>query len=252
VDLAASTTQNIQHLSRDVPVVIPIAALEQHGEHLPLFTDTLLLTEICNRTRRVLSSQVLFAPVLWLGNSDHHLDFPGTISAASRTYLDMLRDMTESFLRHGFRRIVLLNGHGGNSVPAQQALFELRQKHRDRSDLLLLLANYWALGNDLPPYIPGLSQPKILHACQWETSMMMALHPDLVAAHQHLAPVDPGNPFLPAIRSSVTQDVTSSGYLGCPADATPEIGAQLLDQFTTDVINLLRRVITWNGSSWSG
>ena len=83
---------------------------------------------------------------MWLGNSQHHIDFAGTMSAAPRTYLDTLSDMAENLLIHGFRRIVLLNGHGGNIVPAQQAVFEVRQKYRWRSDLLLLAATYWTLG----------------------------------------------------------------------------------------------------------
>ena len=70
------------------------------------------------------------------------------MSAAPRTYLDTLRDMAENFLHHGFRRIVFINGHGGNIVPAQQATFELRQKYRSRSDLLLLSATYWTAGAD--------------------------------------------------------------------------------------------------------
>ena len=69
---------------------------------------------------------MLFAPMMWLGNSEHHLDFAGTMSAAPRVYLDLLRDLVENFLFHNFTRIVLINGHGGNIVPSQQAVFELR------------------------------------------------------------------------------------------------------------------------------
>ena len=61
---------------------------------------------------------MVWAPLLWLGNSHHHLDFAGTLSAAPRTYLDLLRDLIDNLVGHGFRRIVLLNGHGGNIVPA--------------------------------------------------------------------------------------------------------------------------------------
>ena len=68
------------------------------------------------------------------------------MSASPRAYIDLLVDMIENFIAHGFRRIVIVNGHGGNNVPGQQAIFEVRQKHRDRDDLLLLFACYWALG----------------------------------------------------------------------------------------------------------
>src|SRR5262245_35122432 len=136
---------DIDALSRDVPIVIPIAALEQHGRHMPLFTDSLLLGEVVRRATAKLADRVLFTPLMWLGNSEHHLDFPGTMSAAPRTYLDLLRETAENFLFHGFRRIVFVNGHGGNCVPSSQALFELRQKHRAKMDLLLLGTTYWDL-----------------------------------------------------------------------------------------------------------
>src|SRR5215469_5961163 len=107
-------------LSRDIPVVVPIAALEQHGRHMPVFTDSLLLGEVARRAAETLKDKVLFVPLMWLGNSHHHIDVPGTMSASPRVYLDLLIDMMENLLCHGFHRIVLLNGHGGNIVPAQQ------------------------------------------------------------------------------------------------------------------------------------
>src|SRR5688500_13169863 len=136
---------DVAALSRNMPVVIPIAALEQHGRHMPLFTDSTLLGEVIRRVSEPLKDRVLFTPLMWLGNSEHHLDFPGTMSAAPRVYLDLLRDMAEDFLLNCFKRIVFMNGLGGNIVPSQQAVFELRQKYRSQSDLLLVTATYWTL-----------------------------------------------------------------------------------------------------------
>ena len=99
---------------------------------MPLFTDSLLLGEVIRRVTERLKDRVLFTPLMWLGNSEHHIDFPGTMTAAPRVYLDLLKDMVENFLVHGFTRIVLVNGHGGNIVPGQQAMFEVRQKYRER------------------------------------------------------------------------------------------------------------------------
>ncbi|MBC7852724.1 MAG: creatininase family protein, partial [Pirellulaceae bacterium] len=118
---------DVAALPRITPIVIPIAALEQHGRHMPVFTDSMLCGEVIRRVSENLQDRVLFTPLMWLGNSEHHLDFAGTMSAAPRVYLDLLRDMVENFLFHNFTRIVLVNGHGGNIVPAQQAIFELRQ-----------------------------------------------------------------------------------------------------------------------------
>ena len=71
----------VNELDRNTPVLIPVAALEQHGHHLPLFTDSLLLGEVVRRAHEQLQGRVLFAPLTWLGNSDHHMDFAGTMSA---------------------------------------------------------------------------------------------------------------------------------------------------------------------------
>src|SRR5689334_2238966 len=154
--------------SKTIPVVVPIAAVEQHGRHLPVFTDSMLLGEVVRRAADRLGDRVIWAPLLWLGNSHHHLDFPGTLSAAPRTYLDLLGDLLEGLLAHGFGRVVLLNGHGGNVVPASQAVFEARQRHRDRADLLLLAATYWTLGGQPRTADPALVQPRMGHACEWE------------------------------------------------------------------------------------
>ena len=122
MNLVELTWKQIQALDRDTPVVFPIAAIEQHGYHLPVWTDSLLLGEIVKRVTERLPTQVLFAPLMWLGNSHHHLDFHGTLSAAPRTYLDLLVGLADNMLHHGFRRIVFLNGHGGNDVPGRQAI----------------------------------------------------------------------------------------------------------------------------------
>ncbi len=238
-------------LSKNTPVVIPLAALEQHGHHLPVFTDSMLVGEIARRAEQSLPDRVLFAPVMWLGNSQHHLDFPGTMSASPRAYLDLLVDMIEDFLTHGFTRIVMLNGHGGNNVPGQQALFEVRQKHRTRDDLLLLFSCYWALGCQPHEVDPTIEQPAMGHACEWETSMILALAPNLVGDYRGIAPVDPGQPFDPVHRAWTTKDRSPAGHIGNPRVASAAKGETLLKLFTADVVNFLNRVVAWNGSCWS-
>src|SRR5215468_6609212 len=109
--LQEMTWPEINALPRDIPVVVPVAALEQHGHHMPVFTDSLLVGEVVRRVGVAMADRVLIAPLMWLGNSHHHMDFPGTLSAAPRTYLDVLGDLLDNVVTHGFRRIVLLNGH---------------------------------------------------------------------------------------------------------------------------------------------
>ena len=237
---------DIAALSRDVPIVIPIAALEQHGRHMPLFTDSLLLGEVIRRVTERLKDRVLFTPLMWLGNSEHHLDFPGTMSAATRAYLDLLKDMVENFLFPGFRRIVLVNGHGGNIVPGQQAMFELRQKYRQRMDLTLISTTYWTVGAKPNEVDRSFVQSRMGHACEWETSMMLRLAPHLVGDYKAAPTIPQADPFEPAHRGWITKDRTQPGHIGDPQHATAEKGELLFKLFSDDVVKFLERVIAWN------
>ena len=251
--LAELTSPQLAALPRETPIIFPIAALEQHGGHLPVLTDTQLVGEVVRRAEAALASQAVFAPVLWLGNSDHHLDFPGTLSAPPRPYLDLLVGLAENVLRHGFKRVIFLNGHGGNDVPGRQAVFELRQRHRDTEGLLLLMATYWSLGGR--PFersvAGGWVQQEMGHACEWETSMMLRLDPAKVGSFGSLDPVDATPPFHPAHRGWVTRERTSTGHIGHPAAASQEKGEVLFEVFSADVVRLLERVRRWDGVSWS-
>jgi len=82
------TWQQVQAIPKSTPVILPIAAVEQHGHHLPVYTDSFLLGEVVRRAEAVLGADALFAPLQWLGNSHHHTDYPGTVSAPPRLYLD--------------------------------------------------------------------------------------------------------------------------------------------------------------------
>ena len=239
-------------LSKDTPVIIPVAALEQHGHHMPLFTDSLLLGEVVRRVSAQFEALALFAPLTWLGNSDHHIDFPGTLSASPRLYLDLLNGLAENFLQHGFRRLVFLNGHGGNDVPGRQSVFELRQRHRQRDDVLFLFATYWSLGTRPWEADPTLVQREMGHACEWETSMMLRLAPHLVGDFRNAPPVDFTPSFAPAARGWITRERTGPGHIGQPHLATPEKGETLFRLFSDDVAAMIERVIRWDGKSWNG
>ena len=251
MELAKLSWPQVDALDRNTPVVIPIAALEQHGRHMPVFTDSMLLGEIMRRAHHVLENQILMTPLMWYGNSHHHMDFPGTMSAEPRVYLDLLISMMENFVAHDFKRIVLINGHGGNDVPARQATFELRQKLRSRSDLLLLSATYWSL-TDPRHTVPDICQSEMGHACEWETSMVLRLSPELVHDHASVDEVPFGNAFLPGARAWTMPDRSEPGHIGVPAAASAEKGERLFTAFADGVVNLLTRVIQWDGHSWDG
>lgn len=250
--LADLAWPDVAALSKDTPVIFPVAALEQHGRHMPLFTDSLLMGEIARRAEEALGDRALFAPLQWLGNSHHHMDFPGTLSAEPRVYLDVLCGLLENFIAHGFKRLLILNGHGGNDVPGKQAVFEVRQRHRGRRELLLLFATYWHLGTQPHAERSDIAQTVMGHACEWETSMVLHLAPHLVKDHRDAPAVPFGNPFEPASRGWRMPDRSEPGHVGDPRSASAEKGAALFDLFTRDTVAMIERVIAWDGESWDG
>ncbi len=246
--LADLSWPRVDALDRNLPVVIPVAALEQHGQHLPVFTDSLLLGEVVSRVAPRFEQTAIFAPLTWLGNSHHHLDFPGTLSADPRLYLDLLRGLANQFLAAGFQRIVFLNGHGGNIVPGKQAIFELRQEHRQRTDLLLLFATYWETA--VIPDDGTFQQRDMGHACEWETSMILRIAPQLVGDYRAAPDVESTGEFGSTPRAWITKDRTGPGHIGAPRLATPEKGERLLTTFADGVESLLNSVRGWTGKTW--
>jgi creatinine amidohydrolase len=250
--LANLTWPDVADLDKNTPVIFPVAALEQHGRHMPVFTDSLLMGEVARRAEQQLGDRALFAPLQWLGNSHHHMDFAGTMSAEPRVYLDMLCGLLENFIAHGFKRLLILNGHGGNDVPGKQAVFEVRQRHRDRRDLLLLFVTYWNLGTNPNAERKDLKQEVMGHACEWETSMVLYLAPQLVKDHRKVAEVARGNPFEPAHRGWTMPDRSEPGHVGNPREATAEKGEALFEMFTRDTVKMIERMTAWDGVSWEG
>jgi creatinine amidohydrolase len=133
----------------------------------------------------------------------------------------------------------------------QQVIFEVRQRHRRRDDLLLLFSPYWALGGQPHTVNPEIEQQAMGHACEWETSMILALRPELVGDYQQAPPVDPRGTFDPASQAWTTKDRSPLGHIGNPAIASAKKGETILSVFTADVVRLLERVIAWDGRSWS-
>ena len=123
------TWRDVEAVSRDLVVVIPTGSLEQHGPHLPLFTDSVLATAVGEAVEARISDKVLLTPTLWLGASGHHLAFPGTLSASFEGYEEAIVAVVESLMRHGFRKFFVLNAHGGNNEPNGVALRKLKAAH---------------------------------------------------------------------------------------------------------------------------
>src|SRR5262249_61647945 len=157
-------------------VVAPTAACQQHSHPPPPFTDPLLVTAVAEGVEQRLPQQVLLLPTLWFGASAHHLRFGATLSAEVETHITMICDLLVPLLEDGHQRVLVLNGHGGNIDTMQVALRRLQPRYRDR---ILTAASYWDLA---AKELAGLAEgPRktMGHACEFETSMGLALRPEL-------------------------------------------------------------------------
>jgi creatinine amidohydrolase len=203
--------------ARDAVVLLPVASVEQHGPHLPTGVDDILVTAVCRRTARLLTlgMPVVVAPTVWCGLADHHVAFGGTFSLSLATYHALLRDLCRSILKAGFGKIVLVNGHAGN--------------------------------------IAGLleDQGGLMHACEVETSMMMATAPELVDASRlpdaHGPAFDVAASLRPTVKRWVAFDrLTASGVLGDARRASAAKGEALLAARATALARRLQDGEPWN------
>jgi creatinine amidohydrolase len=160
-------------------IVVPLAATEQHGPHLPVFTDSLICEHIVTGAIRKAAEtvRVLMMPVLTVGCSQHHLSFGGTLSFTSMTYMQMLRDIGESLVADGFKKIIFINAHGGNESIMVQTANDLAVKH----PVWVASTAYWRVARSALMelnaseigMVPG-------HAGGFESAAVMALMPELV------------------------------------------------------------------------
>ena len=238
----------IEALNKDrVVVVIPIASMEQHGHHLPLLVDTYLATAVAERVHERLSHRLLLTPTLWLGASDHHLDFPGTISVPNSLYVEMIKSMVRSLVRAGFRRIFLLNGHGGNVDPGNTAITELAHSCDECDAALVALGSYWAIAAPaMKAEDHGMTQQQLSHACEYETSMMLALHGQLVKMDAARGEPRPATVSVPGVRfGGRFHRMTGTGALDTPELATAEKGESLLSAIAADVAAFVEKMLQW-------
>src|SRR3954464_3951671 len=238
------TFPELRRVPRDSTVLLmPIAACEQHSHHLATYTDTVLCTGVGEGVEQRMPQQVLLTPTLWMGASHHHLRFGATLSADVDTHIDILCDLVVPLLEDGYQRLLILNGHGGNIDTMHVAL---RRIQPDFTDRLLSAASYWDLAaKELAALAEG-PRKSMGHACEFETSMMLALRPDLVRRDQIRD--DPPRDD-PALRGLFLADdmkqKTDHGCVGYPQLASAEKGRAFLnaaiDRTCEVVAALLRR-----------
>jgi creatinine amidohydrolase len=235
-------------------VVLPLGSLEQHGHHLPLLTDTLIGAEVARRAEAELGDEALFLPPLWVGASNHHRAYAGTVSLSNETYAAVIADILESLVGAGFRRIFLLNAHGGNITPAHMALYKVQLAHRSLPDLHMAFASWWQIAADPVRALAGDHQTSVTHACELETSMVLQLRPELVRMGLARGAVIPFESafYTPDFARPSRVDVPKSfeqlsltGAFGYPERSTPERGEELLTAAAAEVVAFVRELASW-------
>lgn len=233
--LGELTREELQRRLPDATVVLPVGSTEQHGPHLPIITDSLMAETIALRAAELASASadVLVASLLPFGCSHHHLAVGGALTVTQRTYIAFLVDLAESLARMGCRRLVLLNGHGGNEDPLRVVANELVFERR--LPMAVAAASYWTLGRAAIEGGIGLPGPAPGHAGNFETSCVLALRPDLVRLDDRFPPDTTARPLagggqvngVPVRFPGIWE--ASAGVTDAAREASAEAGARAID-----------------------
>ena len=242
-DVAAADTRRLIAL-------LPVAAIEQHGPHLPLSVDATINRAILERAVALMPADlpVSILPAQPVGKSDEHAAFPGTLSLSTETLIALWRDIGASVARAGVRKLVLLNTHGGQPQILDIVAGELRARHQ----MLVVAVNAYRLYEAQGAFPPEELQHGI-HGGAIETSIMLHVAPDQVRAdkaapapslsaemardYRHLSPIGRVAPF-----AWQTQDLNPTGVCGDPTLAAAAIGARLVEQAATKLVEILQEV----------
>lgn len=241
------TTEEFAALDADrVIAVLPVAAIEQHGPHLPVCADACSNQAVIERTLELLPDElpVTFLPMMPVGKSNEHKSFPGTLTLESETVRRLWTEIAESVHRAGVRKLVLFNSHGGN----RRLLEAVARDLRARLDMLVVVA---FLYSDIPSDLfPEDEMRYGIHGGSMETSLMLHLRPDLVdmskAENFRSLMADLAGDFEHLTGTSKfawqAQDLNPAGVVGNASDADAARGAQLIDHAVAHFVAVLAEV----------
>ena len=238
----------VELAGRDAIVLLPVAATEQHGPHLPTGVDTFLCEEACRRTAELVqrSRPCVVAPTVWAGLSEHHVAYGGTFTLSLSTWHALLRDLCGAIGRAGFKRVVIVNGHGGNVAALNALTVDLTRE----TGLAVATTNYAGFAAQEAAAILE-DQDGVMHACEAETSMVMALRPELVDTSRLPEAFGPNASRAEALARPIHvwksfRDMTPSGVFGDARRATADKGDRLLDAYAADLAARLVAGEPWN------
>ena len=247
------TWPEIGALDRDRTILaLPVGSVEQHGHHMPTGTDTYLAMAVSEAAAAIVGSSVVVLPSPWYGLSAHHMHFPGSITLSPETMMAMVSDIVASVVSHGFYRIAIVNGHGGNGGIIDVLASTLGHRFYGRARIVSL--TYFLLAREGIIANRESERGGMGHACEFETSIMLRIRPDLVHMERAVTHYpDPGSPYLStdlvhggAVKAFLAfDDLSPSGTLGDPGLASQDKGDRFLALSAAALANFLKDFATW-------
>jgi creatinine amidohydrolase len=229
LEIRRMSRREVEEAVREFPVaILPLGATEQHGDHLPLGVDTLLAEGIARRVAQ--ETGALLLPALSFGYSWVWRDIPGTVSLQQHHVEAIIQDVARSVHRYGIEVLVLINGHDANNASMKYAARELK----DELDLEVVYFFYPELQRVMEEHCESETWHGMIHACEFETSLMLALHPELVRMDRAVAEY-PERPALYGKSTISLGDLSESGVYGDPTRATAEKGQRMLEKFVQNI-----------------
>ncbi|MDJ0619371.1 MAG: creatininase family protein [Calothrix sp. MO_192.B10] len=229
-------------------IIQPVGAIEQHGPHLPLIVDAAIGMGVLGKALEKLHTSIpaYALPSLYYGKSNEHWHFPGTVTLSAQTLLATLTEVAESIYRAGFRKLVLMNSHGGQP---QVMDIVARDLHIKYSDFLVFPLFTWKVPHITGEMLTDKEKQLGIHAGDAETSIMLALLPDWVKMDQAIAEYPPTQPegSLLSMEGKLsfawaTRDLSKSGVVGDPTTATKEKGDRILESVSDGWVKLIEDI----------
>lgn len=230
-------------LERDPVVIVPIGSVEQHGPHCPMDVDINHSQALAVETARAIDDfPVIVAPPVWCGLTHYNLGEVGTITLSAETFIAFVSEVCRSIWANGFKRIILLNGHGGHQAIIQVISIKLAEE-----DIWVLPITYWHMVQQILDQESARDRGSIGHGGEWETSLQLYLRPTLIDRTRMV--VDPKRPgFSEDIRAFTgfpeRRREAEHGVMGDPTVATAEKGERLFTAARDKLIGVCRQYHT--------